>query len=136
MISKYPTTDKRRVFLASRSVFSGQNVHIRKAKKIRETVLRYSSLFEPLVNDFGIDKTTDIIKILLDQKIFQSELKAKIEFPELYQISPARSLQHAASENDAARSEAEALGGLEPTDGVDNSNRPARMTHSTEREAK
>ena len=135
-MSKYPTADKRRVFLASRSVFSGQNVHIRRAKKIRETVLQYSSLFKPLVNDFGINKTTDIIKILLEQKIFESELKAKIEFPELYQISPARSLQHAALETDAARSEAEVLGGMEPTDGVDNSNIPAGVTHSTEREAK
>jgi len=49
------------------------------------------------------------VKALLDQRVFESELKAKIAFPELFQTSPARDVQRNESENDAARSVAEAL---------------------------
>jgi hypothetical protein len=36
-------------------------------------------------------------------------LKAKIAFPELFRTTPSRGIQRAESENDAVRSEAEAL---------------------------
>ena len=49
------------------------------------------------------------MKTLLDQRVFEPELKAKIAFPELFQTSPARDVQRNESENDAARSAAEAL---------------------------
>ncbi|KAH8696296.1 hypothetical protein BGW36DRAFT_397879 [Talaromyces proteolyticus] len=87
----YSAADKRRVYLACRPIFAGNNALLRKAKKIREL------------------KVVDIIKILLEKQIFQSDVKAKIEFPELFHSSPARDVQRAASENDAARSAAEAL---------------------------
>ena len=48
--------------------------------------------------------------------VYQSELKAKIVFPELFVSSPARDLQRAESENDAARSAAEALDELESSE--------------------
>lgn len=53
-----------------------------------------------------------MIKTLLERQIFESELKAKIEFPGLFQTSPAGGLQHTESENDTAHSEAEALEGF------------------------
>ena len=62
-----------------------------------------------MIKDFGFDKVVDIVKTLLDQRVFESELKAKIAFPELFQTSPARDVQRNESENDAARSAAEAL---------------------------
>ncbi len=62
-----------------------------------------------MIRDFGFDKVADIVKTLLDQRVFESELKAKIVFPELFQTSPARDIQRNESENDAARSVAEAL---------------------------
>jgi hypothetical protein len=62
-----------------------------------------------LITDFGFDKIVDIVKALLDQCIFESELKAKIAFPELFQTSPARDVQRNESEDDAARSAAEVL---------------------------
>jgi hypothetical protein len=109
MLSSYPAADKRRVFLASRSLFSGQNAHIRQARAIRKIVEKQSKPFVSLVKDFGFHQTTEIIKALLEEQIFESELKARKEFPELFQTSPARNVQHTESENDAARSEAEAL---------------------------
>jgi hypothetical protein len=62
-----------------------------------------------LIRDFGFDKVANIVKTLLDQRVFESELKAKITFPELFQTSPARDVQYNDSENDAARSVAKAL---------------------------
>jgi hypothetical protein len=37
-----------------------------------------------LIRDFGFDKVADIVKTLLDQRVVESELKAKIAFPELF----------------------------------------------------
>lgn len=105
----YSPADGRRVFLAYRTVFTGPQAQIRKSKKVREVIEQHRTSFEPLITDFGFDKVADIVKTLLDQRIFQSELKAKIAFPELFKTSPERDVQRNASENDAARSVAEAL---------------------------
>jgi hypothetical protein len=45
----------------------------------------------------------------LDRQVFKSELKAKIEFPELFQTSAARDIQRSESENDAVGSVEEIL---------------------------
>jgi hypothetical protein len=103
------SADGRRVFLAYRTVFTGPHAHIRKSRKVREVIEQHRGSFQPLIKDFGFDKVADIVKTLLDQRVFESELKAKIAFPELFQSSPARDLQRNESENDAARSVAEAL---------------------------
>ncbi|KAH9213623.1 hypothetical protein DL95DRAFT_447010 [Leptodontidium sp. 2 PMI_412] len=103
------SADRRRVFLAYRTVFTGPHVHIRKSKKVREVIEQHQGSFQPLLRDFGFDKVVEIVKTLLDQRVFESELKAKIAFPELFQTSAARDVQRNESENDAARSVAEAL---------------------------
>ena len=82
---------------------------LRKSKKVREVVEKHRSSFQPLIKEFGNDKIIGILKELLAGRIFQSELRAKVEFPELFRSSPARDVQRTTSENDAARSEAEAL---------------------------
>lgn len=109
MITQYSSSDKRRVYLACRTVFAGPNAQLRKPKKVRELIDVHRSAFSPLINDFGLDKVTEIILILLNGGIFQSELKAKIAFPELFRTTPSRDVLRAESENDAVRSEAEAL---------------------------
>lgn len=59
---------------------------------------------------FNLDRqpVIDITLSLLRKQVFESEAKAKLVFPELYQVSAARSLQHDISEKNAARSEAKA----------------------------
>ena len=47
--------------------------------------------------------------ILLNGQIFQSELKAKTAFPSYFEPLHVATIQRAKSENDAVRSEAEAL---------------------------
>jgi hypothetical protein len=105
----YSSADGRRVFLAYRTVFTGPHAQIRRSKKVREVIEQHGGSFQPLIKDFGFDKVADIVKALLDQRVFESELKAKIVFPELFQTSPARDVQRNESENDAVRSAAEAL---------------------------
>lgn len=103
------SADRRRVFLAFRTVFTGPQAQIRRVKKVREAIEQHKASFQPLIKDFGLEKVVDIVKTLLDNCIFESEAKAKIAFPELFQSSPARDVQRNESENDAARSAAEAL---------------------------
>jgi len=109
MTISHSSAENRRVFLAYRSLFSGPNANIRQARKIRSVVQEHASSFGPLLKDFGSEKTVEILKALLETRVFESDIQAKIAFPELFQITPARSVQRAASENEAARSEAEAL---------------------------
>jgi hypothetical protein len=97
--------DRRRVFLAYRTVFTGPQAHLRKSKKVREVIQHHRNSFQQLITDFGFDKVVDIVKALLDQCIFESELKAKNAFPELFQTSPTRDVQRNESEDNAARSE-------------------------------
>jgi hypothetical protein len=105
----HTNADKRRVFLAFRSVFVGERAQLRKSKKISELIQKHSASFGPLFKDFRAAKINEIVKVLLEARIFESELKAKIAFPELFQISPAREEQRAASQDEVARSEAGAL---------------------------
>jgi len=46
---------------------------------------------------------------LLEEDIFASTLKAKIRFPEVFDVSPAQSAEQSASEVEAAKSEADAI---------------------------
>jgi hypothetical protein len=110
VIMSHSTAEKRRVFLAYRSLFSGENANLRQAKKIRKLVKEHSSSFEALIKDFGSCKTVgNILKALLEVRVFESDIQAKIAFPELFQTTTSRSVQRAAFENEAASSEAEAL---------------------------
>lgn len=105
-----PAADNRRVYLACRAIFAGNNALLRKQKKILEVLRQHANVsLKPLIKDFGEEKVLEILKSLLEAQIFQSELKAKIEFPELFVTSLVRDVQRAASEIDATRSADEAL---------------------------
>jgi hypoxanthine-guanine phosphoribosyltransferase len=78
---RYSSADKRRVYLAYRTVFAGPNALLRKPKKVREVIEVRQHVFRPLIKDFGLEKVIEIVIILLNGQIFQSELKAKMHFP-------------------------------------------------------
>lgn len=105
----YSTAEKRRVFLAYRGLFSGENANVRQIKKVRKLVKKHAAAFRPLIDDFGSSKIVDILKALLEVRVFESDIQAKLAFPELFQTTPSRSVQRVAFESEAARSEAEAL---------------------------
>lgn len=41
----------------------------------------------PLVQDSSIETVADVVKILHERRILESDVKAKIEFPELFPIA-------------------------------------------------
>lgn len=87
----------------------GTMARVRDRTAIRTVISRHPATFESLYQSFGDIIVVDIIWSLLDSGTFESKTKAKLAFPELYQPSPARNLQHDVSEQEAARSEAKAL---------------------------
>ncbi len=56
-----------------------------------------------------IDNVCNTAKALLQDEIFTSTLRAKIRFPEVFEVSPAQSAEREASEAEAARSDASAI---------------------------
>jgi len=62
-----------------------------------------------LIREHNIDVIYNTARTLLTEQIFESTLKAKIRFPELFDMSPAQSAQREASEAEAARNEENAI---------------------------
>lgn len=103
--------DERSVYLALNSVFRGTDAQLRKSKKIRDLVLqhRHNINVRSLIDAHNIQNVCSVVKRLLEQQVFQSPLKAKIRFPEVFEVSPAQSAERSASEREAARSELDAI---------------------------
>lgn len=100
---------RRRIFLAARTVFVGTSARLCDNTAIKSVISKYSATFQSLKQSFGEIVVLDVIRGLLENGILESGQKAKLAFPELYQPSPARNLQHDASEQEAARSEVGAM---------------------------
>ena len=100
---------RRRVFLAARPVFVGNNAQIRDRKAVLTVIAEHEPAFTAILQELGKERVVSVIQTLLGDQVFESELKAKLAFPDLYQVSAVRGLQHATSEQEAARSEAEAF---------------------------
>ncbi|KAI2465171.1 hypothetical protein F4781DRAFT_425003 [Annulohypoxylon bovei var. microspora] len=105
----YEIVDQRRVYLACRAIFVGDKALLRRPKKVREEIAKRPWALGSLTHDLGTEKVVEILRDLLERRVFESELKAKIEFPELFHSSQDQEVQREASEIDAARSTAEAL---------------------------
>ena len=100
--------DERLVYLALKNTFDGAEAQVRRPRKIRELILKrqYAADIGSLIN---IDNVCNVAKTLLEQQIFESTLKAKIRFPEVFEVSSAQSAERSASEAEAARTEADAI---------------------------
>ncbi|KAH8656439.1 hypothetical protein BGZ61DRAFT_434384 [Ilyonectria robusta] len=108
---------RKRVYISCRAIFSGNNAQVRKQKKVKELVEKSRKSLKTLLQDLGHDTVIAILRSLLEGKIFESEIRAKIEFPELFRSSTIRDVQRQASEADAANSTAEALDEITSQDG-------------------
>ncbi|GFF88736.1 hypothetical protein IFM60648_08488 [Aspergillus lentulus] len=62
-----------------------------------------------ILREHNIDRMCNVAKRLLDDQVFHLTLRAKIRFPELFDVSPAQSAEREASEAEAARDEAKAV---------------------------
>ena len=101
--------NQKKVFLAYRAIFDGSNAQIRQAKAITKVVSQHPLPKKSLLKSLGEKQIISTLKELLERKVFQSELKAKLAFPDLYTTSSAQQAQHNASEAHAAKSESEVL---------------------------
>lgn len=103
--------DERLVYLALRGVFKGADAHIRKVKKIHDLIEkhRHENNISNLIQEHNMDNLCNVAKILLEQQVFESTLKAKIRFPEVFEVSPSQSAERAISESEAAKTEADAI---------------------------
>ncbi|EQB57289.1 ubiquinol-cytochrome-c reductase cytochrome c1 [Colletotrichum gloeosporioides Cg-14] len=106
----YTLEERQRVYRACRAIFSGDAALFRKPKKIKETLLHNRGPLKHVFQEFGEVKLADIVKQLLENRLFESDLRAKVEFPELFRTSPQQDAQREASEADAAKSVADCLG--------------------------
>lgn len=115
------TPDERSVYLALKNVFKGQDAHLRTPKKIRKLVQAHQNDTDirDLIAEYNLENVCNATKSLLEQRIFESTLNAKIKFPEVFDVSPAQSADRAISEAEAARAEVNMIqdmseGHLEP----------------------
>ncbi|KAF1923568.1 uncharacterized protein M421DRAFT_46247, partial [Didymella exigua CBS 183.55] len=103
---------KRTVYLVFKSVFNGINTHPRTDKTIKRKIQTHGNRTEEirtLLQEHNLDDVSKSVKTLLEGDIFRSILKAKMRFPELFDVSPAQSAERAASEAEATRTEEDAI---------------------------
>lgn len=101
--------DERLVYLSCRAIFKEADALVRQPKVIRKLLQKNGRFIEALSREHNFDTICNVTKELLEDRVFESTLQAKIRFPELFEISEARSAERAVSEAEAARSEANAV---------------------------
>ena len=111
MGSKNPPPDERVVYLALKNILKGHNAQVRKSKAIAKLIKRHRTQesVANLLREYNFDIVCNLAANLLNAGIFDSTLKAKVRFPELFDPSPAQSAEKEASEAEAARYEADAI---------------------------
>ncbi|KAH6880116.1 hypothetical protein B0T10DRAFT_532044 [Thelonectria olida] len=110
-----PLATRRRVYLAAKTIFSGADAQVRRRKIIVKMVHSCSGKLDPLLREFGEPMLVDILRKLLEDRIFELTLRAKAEFPELFAAS-LRDAEREASEAEAASSTQGALDELQSGD--------------------
>ncbi|OQE09875.1 hypothetical protein PENVUL_c005G09875 [Penicillium vulpinum] len=69
----------------------------------------YNNISSFSLEEYDIEGLSSVVKKLLEAQVFESTLKAKIRFPELFDVSPAQSAERETSEAEAARDEANSI---------------------------
>ena len=101
--------DERLVYLACQHIFRGSHSHVRRLKVIRSLIQENKPSLAGILREYNIDRTIKVAKKLLEDQVFDDTLKAKIRFPELFDVSPTQSAEREASEAEAVRGEASAV---------------------------
>jgi hypothetical protein len=108
--------DERVVYLTLKNVFMGSVAEMRRLTAIRRVIQkeRRQSEVESLVSAHGLDTICTTARRLLLEGIFESTMRAKIRFPEVFDVSPTQSAEREASEAEAVRCEATAISQFVP----------------------
>ncbi|KZL68385.1 ubiquinol-cytochrome-c reductase cytochrome c1, partial [Colletotrichum incanum] len=105
----HTTEERQQVYRMCRALFSGDSAQLRQRKRVRKVLVNNKESLQPLFQGMGEEKLVRIVQFLLENRVFESELRATVMFPELFRTSPQRDAQREASEANAARSAANAL---------------------------
>ena len=111
-MAKQHVPDGRLVYLHCSSIFSGENAHVRKAKKISQLLEKHKASIKILTKEFALPAIAAVAKQLLEKRIFESLSRARLRYPELFQPSETQEAERAASEAEVIRIEAEAAHGI------------------------
>ncbi|KAJ9215062.1 hypothetical protein DTO166G4_3319 [Paecilomyces variotii] len=98
--------DERLIYLACQHIFRGANSQVRKLKTVKGLIRQNELALTDILREYDINRTSTVAKKLLESEVFDSTLKARIRFPELFDLSPTQSAEREASEAEAARDEA------------------------------
>lgn len=103
--------DDRVVYLTLKNIFMGSVAEVRKLAAIRKVVRqeRNRSDVQSLISAYGFETICASARALLHDKIFESTLRAKMRFPEVFDVSPTQSAEREAEEAEAVRCEANAI---------------------------
>ncbi|KXH43077.1 hypothetical protein CSIM01_01831 [Colletotrichum simmondsii] len=115
----YKNEDLARVYCTCRAIFSGNDALLRRKKKVKEALIKNTTTVKPLFSSFGEEKTILMSQHLLECRVFESDLRAKVMFPSLFQSTPQQDADREASEADAVRSVANALDEMSQSEGED-----------------
>ena len=113
MASNIP--DERLVYLSLKNVFRGTDAKLRVSKKIRQFIEnhleehREDRQIRALIDEHNIESVCNVARTLLHDEIFESTQKAKIRFPEVFDVSPVQSAEREVSAVEAARCDAFAI---------------------------
>nr|XP_036587734.1 ubiquinol-cytochrome-c reductase cytochrome c1 [Colletotrichum truncatum]KAF6798676.1 ubiquinol-cytochrome-c reductase cytochrome c1 [Colletotrichum truncatum] len=113
----YTLEEGQRVYQTCRAIFSGDAALFRKPKKVRETLISNKDSLKAIFEELGETRLVEIARHLLEHRIFASELRAKVAFPDVFRTSTQREAEREASEADAARSVAEYLEDISSPEG-------------------
>lgn len=101
--------DERLIYLACQHIFRGPNSQVRKLKTVKGLIRQNELSLTDVLREYDVDRTSSVAKKLLESQVFDSTLKAKIRFPELFDVSPTQSAEREASEAEAAKEEANTM---------------------------
>ncbi|KAI9759618.1 MAG: hypothetical protein M4579_002186 [Chaenotheca gracillima] len=103
--------DERLVYLSCRRIFEGDKSKLRKLNLIKQMILDNKDSVQDVIEQHNIDSVCNTARRLLKKHVFQSECKAKMRFPGLFDVSPREIAKRVAWEVDAPISETKILKG-------------------------
>lgn len=76
------------MYLTYRDLFCGSKARVRNRKVIRSIVVKHLGQSGTVVHKQHLEKTIDILKTLLEDRLFEFERAARKIFPDLFAKSP------------------------------------------------
>lgn len=119
MSSPNPTSKEQRrhdIFRAASAKFVGGTVQANDRISIKTIISQNPTIFESVVNMYGSDMVVQIISSLIDNGTLTSKQNVQLASHMPQHLSGVRDRQHVALEQEAAHSEAKALGEASKSD--------------------